>query len=323
LARRSQDRIDTQQADLAKRYAEALTKGMGGKEGQPSPAQAAALAAMGVPPQMIPGFVFGPETKTVTVDTGGKKEVLAVPKYGTGPVGTVYSAEVTESPDALLGARTSTDNNIRSTGVSRDNAVLAAGTSRANNAATVAATTRGQNLTAQTAATLASPELKGEQAAAQKSAEIKVERSEAQRKMNSVYDTYQVAMKGLVEGLDAASGAESGALLGRVPALGAGGQIADGAVAAVVPVLKELFRTAGEGVFTDKDQEALLAMAPKRSDYPEARKAKLANIDAIVRTKLKQGAPESIFNESAMSGGAMGASGGSVRRYNPSTGTIE
>jgi hypothetical protein len=242
----------------------------------------------------------------------------------------VYSAEVTESPDALLSDGTTRrgQDMTRNTALSGQAVTMrgqdvAAGTTIRGQDMQADTTRRGQDLTVRTAATLASPELKGEQAAARKSAEIKVERSEAQRKMNSVYDTYQVAMKGLVEGLDAASGAESGALLGRVPALGAGGQIADGAVAAVVPVLKELFRTAGEGVFTDKDQEALLAMAPKRSDYPEARKAKLANIDAIVRTKLKQGAPESVFNESAMSGGAMGASGGSVRRYNPSTGTIE
>jgi hypothetical protein len=58
--------------------------------------------------------------------------------------------------------------------------------------------------------------------------------------------------------------------------------VAEGAVAAIAPVLKQLFRVAGEGVFTDRDQQLLLDMVPKRTDFPQAREAKLANIDKIV-----------------------------------------
>jgi len=43
---------------------------------------------------------------------------------------------------------------------------------------------------------------------------------------------------------------------------------------------------AGEGVFTDRDQALLLDMVPKRSDRPEARFAKIRNIDAIINAKL-------------------------------------
>jgi hypothetical protein len=97
------------------------------------------------------------------------------------------------------------------------------------------------------------------------------------------YNTYQAGMAGLVKGL---SGTNTGPIAGRMPAVTAKQQIADGAVAAMAPVLKGLFRSAGEGTFTDKDQEMLLAMMPTRRDEPEARAAKLANVDAIVRAKL-------------------------------------
>jgi hypothetical protein len=97
------------------------------------------------------------------------------------------------------------------------------------------------------------------------------------------YATYQAGMSGLVKGL---SGTNTGPIAGRMPAFTASQQIADGAVSAMAPVLKGLFRSAGEGTFTDKDQEMLLEMMPTRRDEPEARAAKLANVDAIVKAKL-------------------------------------
>lgn len=89
---------------------------------------------------------------------------------------------------------------------------------------------------------------------------------------------------------DALGNTGAGYFAGRVPAVGADAQIAEGAIAAVAPVLKQLFRTSGEGVFTDKDQQLLMEMVPKRTDETEAQKSKIANIDAIVRAKLGQGA---------------------------------
>lgn len=94
---------------------------------------------------------------------------------------------------------------------------------------------------------------------------------------------YQSAMAGLAEGLE---GTTTGAIAGRLPAITANQQIAEGAVAAIAPILKATFRTAGEGTFTDKDQELLLAMVPTRKDVPEARAAKINNINAIIAAKL-------------------------------------
>ena len=78
----------------------------------------------------------------------------------------------------------------------------------------------------------------------------------------------------------------TGPFAGLMPAITADQQIADGAVAAMAPVLKQLFRSAGEGIFTDKDQELLLQMVPTRNDRPATIKAKMKNVDAIVRAKL-------------------------------------
>ena len=54
----------------------------------------------------------------------------------------------------------------------------------------------------------------------------------------------------------------------------------------MAPVLKQLFRVAGEGVFTDRDQALLLAMIPTRATRPEARNKQIQNIDNIVKAKL-------------------------------------
>lgn len=94
---------------------------------------------------------------------------------------------------------------------------------------------------------------------------------------------YQTAMKGVSDALEAST---TGPVAGRFPAFTASQQTAEGAVAAIAPALKQLFRASGEGTFTDRDQQLLLDMVPKRTDRPEARRAKIANINAIVAAKL-------------------------------------
>jgi hypothetical protein len=109
------------------------------------------------------------------------------------------------------------------------------------------------------------------------------ERIDAQRTKSDALRVYEAGIRGLTSGLAAT---ETGPLIGRLPAVTSGQQIAEGGVAAMAPILKQIFRTAGEGTFTDADQKLLLAMVPTRTDTPTARKAKLANIDTIVRAKL-------------------------------------
>ncbi len=115
--------------------------------------------------------------------------------------------------------------------------------------------------------------------------EAGAKRQAVQAENNRAFSLYDTAMKGVSEGLGSSM---TGPLAGRLPAVTAGQQIAEGGVAAIAPVLKQLFRSSGEGTFTDKDQELLLAMIPTRTDLPEARDWKIANIDRIVREKLGQ-----------------------------------
>lgn len=99
----------------------------------------------------------------------------------------------------------------------------------------------------------------------------------------ATFDVYDVGMSGVAEALGDTS---TGPFVGRLPAITSEQQIAEGAIAAMAPVLKQMFRAAGEGAFTDYDQKLLLDMMPTRKDTPDAAQAKLKNIDAIVRSKL-------------------------------------
>jgi hypothetical protein len=121
-------------------------------------------------------------------------------------------------------------------------------------------------------------------------AQAAAETQNVQRANERTLGVWQVAREGLVKAL---AGTETGPITGRMPAVTSGQQIAEGAVAAVAPVLKQLFRSAGEGVFTDRDQQLLLDMVPTRTDHPEAAQAKLGMIDAIIQAKLTGGATQS------------------------------
>ena len=109
--------------------------------------------------------------------------------------------------------------------------------------------------------------------------------SSDERSNERAFSVYESSISGLVSALD---GANTGPMIGWLPALTANQQIADGAVAVMAPVLKGIFRTSGEGTFTDKDQAMLLTMIPTRSTAPEARASQLAMVDAVVRSKMGQ-----------------------------------
>lgn len=177
---------------------------------------------------------------------------------------------------------------------------LTAETSRRGQDITAQTTTRGQDLTATTArrgqdvtargqdisaeTTRRGQDITASTAAANAAGGQDKKREEVVRTLN----TYVEARNGLLKGL---ASTETGAIQGRIPAVTAAQQIAEGGVAAMAPVLKQLFRVAGEGVFTDRDQALLLDMVPKRTDEPEAIAEKMANIDRIVSAKLGMDVP--------------------------------
>lgn len=120
--------------------------------------------------------------------------------------------------------------------------------------------------------------------------EIKKEKLEQLRKgkgseksISDAFNLYQAAKKGLTSSLEKTA---TGPIVGRLPAYTSEQQAADSAVAAMAPVLKQLFRVAGEGVFTDRDQALLLRMVTDRTIRPEARKVVMKNVDNIIRAKL-------------------------------------
>ena len=131
------------------------------------------------------------------------------------------------------------------------------------------------------------PEKTPEHATATETAKLDAA-SQAKRREESLQNertlnVWRVSRKDLIAALE---GTKTGPIAGQIPAVTASQQTAEGAIAAVAPVLKQLFRSAGEGIFTDRDQQLLLDMVPKRTDHPEARKAKMGMIDAIIEAKL-------------------------------------
>lgn len=106
---------------------------------------------------------------------------------------------------------------------------------------------------------------------------------EREGKAPTAYAAYRAGVASLEKAM---SGTMTNPVAGRLPAMTAAQQTAEGAEATMAPILKDLFRSSGEGTFTEGDQALLLKMVPTRKDHQEARKAKLEMIDEIVRAKL-------------------------------------
>jgi len=104
-----------------------------------------------------------------------------------------------------------------------------------------------------------------------------------ERSNTKTLDVYNNAMSNLTKALDSTI---TGPFVGFTPAMTANAQIADGAVAMMLPLMKDVFRGAGEGTFTEGDQKILTDLIPTRNDMPEARVAKISMIDSMIRAKL-------------------------------------
>lgn len=106
----------------------------------------------------------------------------------------------------------------------------------------------------------------------------------SENKSNSkALEIYELGIKGLADAMDRDS---TGTVTGILTALTDDAKVSNGALAAMAPILKQLFRASGEGTFTKDDQQILMDMLPTRNDSPKVRVSKLANVDAIVRSKL-------------------------------------
>lgn len=115
------------------------------------------------------------------------------------------------------------------------------------------------------------------------------EKAEAKRQEDlQAYQVYQVAMDNLK---NAFSEINTGAISGRIWGASGDHQTAQGMRDQMAPVLKKMFREAGEGTFTDGDRIALMAMLPETTDSEEAVSAKIIAMDQLVTTKLGINSP--------------------------------
>lgn len=196
------------------------------------------------------------------------------------------------TPDALLREQGANTRHATASGSAR----LGAQVSMRGQDVGAATARRGQDVTMRGQDLSYDSALRGQQAAAERAAATQdAGATQKAADIEKVWNMYATARAGLMNSLEDTA---TGPIVGRVPAITAAQQTAEGGVSAMAPVLKHLFRVSGEGVFTDRDQQLLLDMVPKRSDLPAARDEKMANIDRIVRAKLGL-PPESPLEEPA------------------------
>lgn len=132
--------------------------------------------------------------------------------------------------------------------------------------------------------------VESEKVTARETAKADVAEKVEQKRKDKAFNTYQVGRGRMQKALEGA--VATGPIFGRGPALFAGDQVADNMRSIMLPILKSMVREAGEGIFTDKDAEQVLAMIPTRVASPEAVPEIFANMDAFVNAKLSQAPTE-------------------------------
>jgi len=100
------------------------------------------------------------------------------------------------------------------------------------------------------------------------------------------YNAFDVAMTAVEE---AFSKTNTGPISGRLRSAGRDNRKAKAAAALLQPALKDMFRSAGEGTFTDSDQKILLDLAPTIYDDDDVARFKMQKIREIVSAKLGVG----------------------------------
>jgi len=108
-------------------------------------------------------------------------------------------------------------------------------------------------------------------------------------------NVYEAAMSGLTESFEDAN---TGAIIGLLPAIANDDRVLDAAIAILSPVLKNVVREAGEGTFTEGDQRQITELMPTRRDNKEVAKKKIELLDAFVRSKLSGGQQQEVTPQS-------------------------
>lgn len=127
-------------------------------------------------------------------------------------------------------------------------------------------------------------EIAAEVKIAQEQAKLDVKAKFQAEENIKTFKVFEIALDNLTKSLGGTS--LTGPFAGRIPATTTASQIAESAKAVMLPTLKQIFRQAGEGTFTDADQRALEGLLPSRKQTKAAQLATMDVVEKIVRAKL-------------------------------------
>jgi hypothetical protein len=127
---------------------------------------------------------------------------------------------------------------------------------------------------------------------AQQTAKDQAEAAATKAKLNKALTVYSGASNRLMKSLGET---ETGPIIGLIPAVTGNAKTAERVINQMGPVLKSVFRQAGEGAWTNFDQIALMEIAADRTLEPEARVKVMGALDALVRETAGQ--PVSLYSK--------------------------
>jgi hypothetical protein len=127
---------------------------------------------------------------------------------------------------------------------------------------------------------------------AQQTAKDQAEAAATKAKLNKALTIYSGASNRLMKSLGET---ETGPIIGLIPAVTGNAKTAERVINQMGPVLKSVFRQAGEGAWTNFDQIALMEIAADRTLEPEARVKVMGALDALVRETAGQ--PVSLYSK--------------------------
>jgi hypothetical protein len=117
------------------------------------------------------------------------------------------------------------------------------------------------------------------------------------RSNQKALNVYESAVSGLLEDFETAS---TGPIAGLIPAIGEDERVLEASINIMRPVIKGVVREAGEGTFSDQDQELIDQLIPSRNDTDEVARRKIKRLDAFIRSKLSGSDSGSAVSESGV-----------------------
>ena len=119
--------------------------------------------------------------------------------------------------------------------------------------------------------------------------EASIARAETQKKQASDYRSYQLVSKDLKNNYGNIAPSLTGVLQGNLPASSTESRIFETTGKQMLSLMKDVFRRAGEGTFTEGDQRVLTEMLPNRTMDAQEFDMAIRRLDAVVAMKMSNG----------------------------------